>query len=386
MIYLDDAATSKPKDEVVREMLPYLYDHWYNPSSLYNKAVAVRKKIDEARSVVAESINANANEIYFTSGGSESNCWAIQGFSNYIKGRGGTPYVITTDIEHSSITKCLGNMSFGYHVLLVDQTGLVYLNDLKQKFIEYEDILKEYPQVGLPLRILVSVQMANNEIGTIQNIKAISEICHAHNALLHVDAVQAFCKIPIDVNDLGIDMLSASGHKIGAPKGVGFLYIRNGVKISPIIYGSQEGGLRGGTENIAGIMALKRAVEVSSRDIHYQLRMTVLRNNFISELEAMGCKLNGHREQRLPNNINVTLGKNITAESMIYLLEASGIYISAGSACNAHSSTPSNTLKAIGLTDEEALRTIRITLPDDITMDEIDLAANEIRKALVLLG
>lgn len=386
MIYLDDAATSKPKDEVIRAMLPYLYDYWYNPSSIYSKAYAVKKKIDEARDVVAKSIGAQANEIYFTSGGSESNCWAIQGFANYVRGCGGTPYVITTDIEHSSTMKCLDNMDFGVHILLVDHTGLVYLNDLKQKFQEYEDVIRTYPKVSLPLRILVSVQMANNEIGTIQDIKAISEICHAHNALLHVDAVQAFCKIPIDVNDLGIDMLSASGHKIGAPKGIGFLYVRNGVDISPIIYGSQEGGLRGGTENVAGIMALKRAVEVTQKDAHYHLRMTVLRNNFISELEAMGCKLNGHRDQRLPNNINVTFNKNVTAESMIYLLETSGIYISAGSACNSYSSSPSHVLKAIGLSDEEALRTIRITMPDDITMEEIDQTIADIKKALVILN
>jgi len=387
MIYLDDAATSKPKDEVIRAMLPYLYDHWYNPSSIYSKAYAVKKKIDEARDVVTKSIGAQANEIYFTSGGSESNCWAIRGFIDQAKADGYKPLIISTNIEHNSIRRCLGNLRDDeYYILPVDNCGFVSFDSLKRMLqnIENQNVISKALSVH-QYKVLVSIQFANNEIGTIQNIGVLSEICHQYGACFHVDAVQAFCRIPINVIGMGIDMLSASGHKIGAPKGIGFLYIKNGVQIKPLIYGSQEGGLRGGTENVAGIMALKRAVEVTQRDAHYHLRMTVLRNNFISELEAMGCKLNGHRDQRLPNNINVTFNQNITAESMIYLLETSGIYISAGSACNSYSSSPSHVLKAIGLSDEEALRTIRITMPDDITMEEIDQTIAEIKKALVIL-
>ena len=389
MIYLDDAATSRPKHEAIRVMNSFLYDQWYNPSSLHTKAMEVSAYIKEARRTIAKEICANdLNEIYFTSGGSESNCWAIRGFVDQVKANGFKSLIISTNIEHDSITRCLGNLNDNeYWLLSVDNHGFVSPDSLERMLQDAKNQNDIFKALGVPqYKVLVSIQFANNEIGTIQDIGVLSEICHQYDAYFHVDAVQAFCRIPINVIGMKIDMLSASGHKIGAPKGIGFLYIKNGVQIKPLIYGSQEGGLRGGTENVAGILAFKKAVEVTRRDFHYPLRMTVLRNNFLHDLESMGCTLNGDRYERLPNNINVTLGCNVTAESMIYLLETANIIVSAGSACKARSSSPSHVLKAIGLSDEEALRTLRITLPDDITADQIEEAVREIKNAMVILS
>jgi chorismate synthase len=234
-------------------------------------------------------------------------------------------------------------------------------------------------------KILVSIQFANNEIGTIQHIKEIAEIAHKYNAVFHTDAVQAFGQIPIDVKELDIDMLSASGHKLGTPKGIGILYKKDSVQIDPLIYGSQMDGMRGGTENVPYIIGIAKAIELLQNDKERQLRLTILRNNFISQLKALGCTVNGSLYERLPNNINVTFFQDINAENLVYLLDMCEIYIGIGSACDSHSVETSHVLRAIGLSDEDAMKTIRITLPDDITMDEIDRAVCNITKQIMLL-
>jgi len=364
MIYLDVAATTKPKQEVVDAMIPYYTDKWYNPSSLYSSAVKIKKDIENARQTIGDSINANGSEIFFTSGGSEANCWAIRGFIDNCRINCRNPVIITSIIEHKSILNCLDHMDADVYHIEVDKNGYINLKLL-------EEILHHLSVENSIDNILVSIQFANNEIGTIQKIKEIARISHKYNAIFHTDAVQAFGKLHIDVEKIGIDMLSASGHKIGAPKGIGFLYKKSSIEIQPLIYGSQMDSMRGGTENVANIIGMAKAVET----MDYNWNMKSIRNYMIDMLQDnFNCKINGSIVDRLSNNISVTFHQNITAEALIYILDMSGIFIASGSACNSHSSMPSHVLKAIGLTDEEAARTIRITLPDDIGYDEFDYA------------
>lgn len=385
VIYLDAAATTKPSKEVIEAMMPYFTDKWYNPSSLYSPSVQVKKDIEEARKVIADFINAEPNEVYFTSSGSEANCWAIQGFINNYS----HPSIITSCIEHKSILGILDCCSNNIYAdcLNVDCKGNILINELKESL--------EIDIGCCTNNSLVSIQFANNEIGTIQNIKELCEITHKYNGLFHTDAVQVFGHLPIDVKDLGIDMLSASGHKIGCPKGIGFLYIKNGVEIKPLIYGSQERGMRGGTENVPYIIGFAKAVELilnkniasyRSTGKYIVQRTAYVRNYLVKLLEQYGCKINGSRESRLPNNINVTLPNKVTGEALIYMMDMSGICISAGSACNSHSQSVSHVLKAIGLSEEEAMRTIRITIPDDsLDINDIKKFVSELQKALKLL-
>lgn len=378
MIYLDSAATTQPKQRVIDAMMPYINMKWQNPSALYSKAQMIKKDINAARKTVANYINADANEIYFTSSGSESNCWAIQGFVNHCIARSKNPCVITSVIEHKSILECVDNLNnVDVHYIGVDTEGFVNIAQLRNILFHAKYICDE--------EILVSIQFANNEIGTIQHIKEIAAEVHRFGGVFHTDAVQAFGHIPIDVQELDIDMMTASGHKIGTPKGVGFLYKKSSIEINPLIYGSQMDSMRGGTENVPYIIGMAKAVDLVRRDGEYQLRLTILRNNFITELKALGCSINGSLEERLPNNISVTFNQNITGEAMVYGLDTSGIYIGTGSACNSNSMQTSHVLKAIGLSDEDAYKTIRITLPDNITMDEIDETVQEITKQIKLL-
>lgn len=375
MIYLDAAATTKPNPKVIEAMMPYFTEKWYNPSSLYSSGNKIKNDIENARNVIGEFIGANGDEIFFTSGGSESNCWAIQGFINHCVKNGKTPCIITSTIEHKSIIECVENSNCYVEYIGVDNKGFVDIGKLNE--IVY--------QQSLYCKVLVSIQFANNEVGTIQHIKEIADIAHKFGAIFHTDAVQAFGQVDINVEDLCVDMLSASGHKIGTPKGIGFLYKKNGIEISPLIYGSQMDSMRGGTENVPYIMGMAKAIKLIQRDDEYELRLSILRNNFISQLKSIGCKVNGSLKKRLPNNISVTFAQNITGESLIYMLDMSGIYISAGSACNSKSIKPSYVLKAIKLSDEDANKTIRITLPHDITAEEIDKAMGEIKKQIKLL-
>ena len=376
MIYLDAASTSKPNPKVIEAMMPYFTDKWFNPSSLYSKANAVKQDIDNAKKIIADYINAEPDEIFFTSSGSESNCWAIQGFVKNHNQSKILPTIITSNIEHKSIISCVEDMPVCLEYISVDNDGFINMDELEDALICAK---KRYSD------ILVSIQFANNEIGVIQHIKEIAELSHKYGAIFHTDSVQAFGQVLIDVNEFSIDMLTASGHKIGCPKGIGFLYKKNGIDIKPLIYGSQMNSVRGGTENVPYIIGMAKAVELLQEDTEYQIRLSVLRNNFISKLNTLGCKVNGSLDERLPNNINITFSQNITGESLIYMLDTGNVYISSGSACNSKSIEPSYVLKAIGLSDEEAMRTIRITLPNDITMNEIDCAASEIEKSIKLL-
>lgn len=385
MIYLDAAATTKPRKEVIDAVMPYLTDMWYNPSSLYNSSSNIKKKIEESREAVAKFINAEKNEIFFTSGGSEGNSWAIQGFINECWSNGKYPIVITSTIEHKSILNCVNNSDIEFFFINVDNKGMVQDDELEAALMRAIECGKES---FLDYNILVSVQFANNEVGTCQNIKFISDIVHEYGGIFHTDAVQAFGHIPINVKELGIDMLTISGHKVNALKGVGFLYKKDGTNIKPLIYGTQENSMRGGTENIIGIISLAEAIKhINFSDNFEEIENLInKRDYFINLLESkFGCKLNGCYEYRLPNNINVTFPQNITGESLLYMLEMSDIYVSTGSACNSKSIEPSHVLKAIGLSNEEAFRTVRFTLPNDITYEEIDKVIEEIDKCLKII-
>ena len=379
MIYLDVAATAKYKnvdDIIVDAITTAMRDSWMNPSSLY--AVNVKEKINKCRANIASFIGAEANEIYFTSGASESNNWAIRGWVDNEANGLLNINIITTPIEHKSVLSAVQSdvPDIRTHYCNVDKSGLVNLASLEHLLYEHE-----YEPM------LVSVNMANNEIGTIQNIKEIACLVHKYGGILHVDATQAFAHIPIDVEELGVDMLSASGHKISPVlRGIGFLYKKNGINIQPLIYGAQENGMRGGTENTYGIIGLNKALEYC--DISYDAMSDLCekRDHFIALLESkFGCKLNGHSKYRLPNNINVTFPQDITGEALLYVLDISGIKISTGSACNSKSIEPSYVLKAIGLSDSDTMKTIRFTLPNSITYEQIDYVIDEIGKAIKII-
>lgn len=379
MIYLDEAATAKYTnidDIVVNTIITAMRDSWQNPSSLY--AANVKDKINKCRANIAQFIGAKTEEIYFTSGASESNNWAVRGWVDYVANGLLRTNIITTPIEHKSILSAVQSdvLDTCVHYCDVDKFGLVNLESLEHLLYEHE-----YEPM------LVSINMANNEIGTIQNIKEIADLVHKYGGVLHTDATQAFGHIPVNVEELGIDMMSCSGHKISPVlRGIGFLYKRNCINIQPLIYGAQENQMRGGTENTYGIIGFNKSLEYC--DVSYETMSDLCENrdHFIALLESrFGCKLNGHGKHRLLNNINVTFPQNITSESLLYILDISNIKISVGSACNSKSIEPSYVLKAIGLTDEEAMRSVRFTLPNDITYQEIDKVIDEIDKAIKLI-
>lgn len=381
MIYLDTAATAEYgniDDIVVNAITTAMRDNWQNPSSIY--ATNIKNKINKCRANIARFIGADTNEIYFTSGASESNNWAIRGWADNSIVNSCLLFtnIITTPIEHKSILSMVQSKALDVRVYYceVDEFGVVDTESLEQLLAEHE-----YEPT------MVSINMANNEIGTVQNIKQISNLVHRYGGVLHVDATQAFAHIPINVNELGIDMLSASGHKVSPVlRGIGFLYKKNCINIQPFIYGAQEEGLRGGTENTYGIIGLNKAIEHC--DICYDTLIDLCekRDYFISLLESeFGCKLNGHSKHRLPNNINVTFPQNINSESLLYMLDISDIKVSAGSACNSKSIEPSYVLKAIGLSDLEAMKTVRFTLPKNITHNDIDIVINEIGKCIKII-
>lgn len=378
--YLDNAATTQPKQEVIDTMAKYMSEYWRNPSALYSGSVAVHSDVEEARSTIAKFINAKSgNEIYFTSGGSESNNWAIQGFVNNRLANMRVPYIITTKVEHKSIIECVDAQTLATaYYLDVDSEGFVYLDEL-------EDAITLILSLGVePKDILVSIQFANNEVGSIQDVINIGNIAHLYGCVFHTDAVQAFGHMYIDVDVMGIDMLSASSHKIGGCKGTGFLYIKDGIEINPLIYGSQMDGMRGGTENVPGIMGMAKATELM-QNYYRNNSLAMTRDYFIKKLEDIGCKLNGPHKNRLPNNINVMLPDGVYGENLLYMLDIDGIDIGTGSACNSSLVKPSHVLKAIGLTDEEAKSCVRITIPNNITMDEIDNIVESIKKSIEVL-
>ena len=382
-IYLDTSATTQPRKEVVAEITKYMTNKWYNPSSLYSPSKEVKNNIEEVRCKVAKSINAEPNEIFFTSGGSESNSMAILGLLNSNKVE--IQKVITSGLEHSSIVKLLESKinQVSVDIVKCHTSGKIDLSDLITK-------LESIKSNGLNRKTLVTIQFANNEIGTIQDIKTISDLVHMtdKNFILHTDAVQAYGQIPIDVKELGIDMLSVSGHKIGTPKGIGFLYINEEIQplIKPLISGSQQQGLRGGTENVPYIIALGKAVDLISYENKELIKNRIY---FENELKKIGFRINGS-DYKLPNNINATYysppNNNFTNEALIYLLDMFGIYISSGSACNSSKIESSHVLKAIGLSDSDAMKTIRITMPPDITKEIIDYVVKKIDEQIKIMN
>lgn len=379
---MDVAATAKytnVDDIIVNTMVEAMRDSWMNPSSLY--AANVKDKINKCRANIAKFINAKSEEIIFTSGASESNNMALRGWDDEIWL---TTYkksnIITTPIEHKSILELLenGNLGSVVHYCDVDEFGNVDYESL-------ENMLKRFHSKSEP--VLVSIQMCNNEIGTWQDIRNIAKLVHKYNGVLHTDATQCLGRIDIDVESLDVDLMSCSGHKISPVlRGIGFLYKKNGINIQPLIYGVQENGLRGSTENTYGIVGLSKALEHCYINNDIIDEMCEKRDYFIDILEyKFGCKLNGDGWNRLPNNINVTFPQNITAENLLYMLDLSGIKCSVGSACNSRAIEPSYVLKAIGLSDEDAMKSIRFTLPEDITHEDIRCVIKEIEKAIKLI-
>ena len=369
-IYLDNAATTKTAPEVVEAMLPYFTESFGNPSSVYSFAAKNKEAISRQRDVIAEALGANSNEIYFTAGGSESDNWALKATAEAYEGKGN--HIITTKIEHHAIlhtAEYLEKRGFEITYLDVDAEGKVKIEDLKKAI--------------RPTTILISVMFANNEIGTIQPIKEIGEIAKEHGILFHTDAVQAFGQVPINVDEYHIDMLSASGHKLNGPKGIGFLYIRKGVKIRSFVHGgAQERKRRAGTENVPGIVGIGTATKRAIRTMEERTKKELeLRDYLIDRVlaEIPYCRLNGHRTDRLPNNANFSF-RFIEGESLLIKLDMKGICGSSGSACTSGSLDPSHVLMAIGLPHEIAHGSLRLTLSEETTKEDIDYVVENLKE------
>lgn len=375
VIYLDNAATTKTAPEVVEAMLPYFTECYGNPSSVYGFAAKNKNAITEKREAIAALLGAKSNEIYFTAGGSESDNWALKATAEAYASKGN--HIITTKIEHHAILHtCEYLEKNGYEVtyLDVDENGLVRLEDLKAAI--------------RPTTILISVMFANNEIGTIQPIKEIGKIAHEHGILFHTDAVQAFGHVSIPVDEYHIDMLSASGHKFNGPKGIGFLYIRKGVKIRSFVHGgAQERKRRAGTENVPGIIGIGKAAELAMATMEERAaKETELRDYLIKRVmeEIPYTKLNGHPTKRLPNNANFSF-RFIEGESLLIMLDMKGICGSSGSACTSGSLDPSHVLLAIGLPHEIAHGSLRLTLSEETTKEEIDYVVENLKEIVARL-
>lgn len=369
-IYLDHAATTPARPEVVEAMLPYFTENFGNPSSVYTFSQKNKAKITECREIIADTLGAKSNEIYFTAGGSESDNWALKATAEAYASKG--KHIITTKIEHHAIlhtAKYLESRGFEITYLNVDENGVVKLDELRAAI--------------RPDTILISVMFANNEIGTIEPIKEIGEIAKEHDIIFHTDAVQAYGQIPINVDEYHIDMLSASGHKLNGPKGIGFLYIRTGLKLRSFVHGgAQERARRAGTENVTGIVGLAKAVEIAFATMEERTKKECeLRDYLIARIlaEVPYARLNGHRNNRLPNNVNISF-QFIEGESMLIMLDMAGICGSSGSACTSGSLDPSHVLLAIGLPHEIAHGSLRLTLGDENTMEEMDYVIEHIKE------
>ncbi len=369
-IYLDNAATTKTAPEVVEAMLPFFSGQFGNPSSVYGFGAANKDMISRQRETIARALKAKPFEIYFTAGGSESDNWALKAAAEAYAAKG--RHIITSRIEHHAILhtcEYLEKQGFEVTYLDVDENGIVRLDELEAAI--------------RPDTILISVMYANNEIGTIQPIREIGEIAKANDVLFHTDAVQAFGQIPIDVDECHVDMLSASGHKLNGPKGIGFLYIRKGVKIRSFVHGgAQERKRRAGTENVPGIVGLGTAVERAIRTMEERaVREKKLRDYLIGriEKEIPYCRLNGDREKRLPNNVNFSF-RFIEGESLLIMLDGKGICASSGSACTSGSLDPSHVLLAIGLPHEIAHGSLRMTLNEEVSEEELDYVVDTLKE------
>ncbi len=369
LIYLDHAATTATRPQVVEAMIPYFTENYGNPSSVYSFSSKSKEAITNARDIIGKSLNTDSSNIYFTAGGSEADNWALKETARTYASKG--KHIITTKIEHHAILHtCEFLEKEGYEVtyLDVDESGIVKIDELKKAI--------------RPDTILISIMFANNEIGTIQPIKEIGAIARENNILFHTDAVQAYGQLPIDVEELKIDMLSASGHKLNGPKGIGFLYIRKGIKIRNLIHGGgQERARRAGTENVPGIVGLGKAVEIAMDTMEDRTKHEAfLRDYLIARVmsEIPYTRLNGHSTLRLPNNANFSF-QFIEGESLLIMLDMAGICGSSGSACTSGSLDPSHVLLAIGLPHEIAHGSLRLTLGEENTKEEIDYVIDNLK-------
>ena len=375
LIYLDNAATTKTAPEVVDAMLPYFTEHFGNPSSVYGFAAANKEVITKQREIIAKALGAKTEEIYFTAGGSESDNWALKATAEAYESKG--KHIITTKIEHHAILhtgEYLQKRGYEVTYLDVDENGLVDLNTLEAAI--------------RPDTFLISIMFANNEIGTIEPIKEIGEIAHRHGILFHTDAVQAFGQIPIHVDEMNIDMLSASGHKFNGPKGIGFLYIKKGLKLKSFIHGGQqERGRRAGTENVPGIVGIAKACEIAMAEMEERMKKeTELRDYLIERIlkEIPYTRLNGHSKKRLPNNVNISF-QFVEGESILIMLDMAGICASSGSACTSGSVDPSHVLLAIGLPHEIAHGSLRLTIGYENTKEEMDTVVDNLKRIITNL-
>ena len=370
IIYLDNSATTKIKTEVLNGMMPYLTTEYGNASSLYSIGRKAKKAIEKARVQVAELINCSPHEIYFTGSGSESDNTALKGFAYANKEKGN--HIITSKIEHHAILETcetLERQGFEVSYINVDENGVIKIDEL-------ENAIR-------PSTILISVMTANNEIGTIQPIEEISKIAHSRNIVFHTDAVQAIGNMPIDVEKMGIDMLSLSGHKINAPKGIGALYIKNGIKVEKYINGGhQERNQRAGTENVAGIVGLGKACELSNKNMNTHIRnLSKIRDYYLNKLQKempQKIRINGGMENRLPGNANVSF-EGVNASELIFKLDEKKICVSSGSACSSGNTTPSHVLTAIKVPEKYLNSAIRTTFGENNTFEQVDYVVKVIK-------
>ena len=371
-VYLDNAATMPMRKEALEAMMPFFGADYGNPASIHSMSRSPRKAVNEAREKIAKVLNAEPSEIYFTSGGTESDNWALVSGAALRPDKG--KHIIISTIEHHAILETADYLvKQGYEVTKVgvDETGRIKLDELCGSI--------------RPDTVLISVMTANNEIGTIQPIAEIGKIAREKGILFHTDAVQAFGHIPLDVKAMNIDLLSASGHKFGGPKGVGFLYVRKGIRLQPFMHGGeQENGRRAGTTNVPGVVGMGVAAEISARDMEENIaRLTAMRDRCIERIESEipYCRLNGHRTERLPGNVNFSF-KFVEGESLLMSLGLKGICVSTGSACASGSLDPSHVLLGIGLPHEIAHGSIRISLSEYNTMEQVEYATDALRDAV----
>ncbi|MGN0330227.1 MAG: cysteine desulfurase NifS [Kineothrix sp.] len=370
LIYLDNAATTRTAPEAVEAMLPYFTESYGNPSSIYSAGESAREAVSSARELIASTLGAKSNEIYFTGGGSEADNWALIATAEAYACKG--KHIITSAIEHHAVLHtCQYLEKKGYEVTYigVDENGIIKLEELEKAI--------------RPDTILISVMFANNEIGTIQPIREIGALAKAHGVLFHTDAVQAYAHMPIRVDEMNISMLSASGHKFNGPKGIGFLYIRTGIRIRSFIHGGQqERGRRAGTENVTGIVGMARAAQLAfDRLGERERKEKELRDYLIRRIseEVPYCRLNGDREKRLSNNVNFSF-RFIEGESLLIMLDMKGICASSGSACTSGSLDPSHVLLAIGLPHEIAHGSLRLTVSEENTLEEMEKTAESVKE------
>lgn len=371
-IYLDHAATTPLSEDVLREMMPYLKENYGNPSSIYDLGADNKSALLQARRSIATTLQCEPQNIYFTSGGTESDNWALVGIAEQYAAKG--KHIITSKIEHHAILNtCAYLEKRGYEITYLDvnEQGIVRLDQLKR--------------VLRPDTLLVSIMTANNEIGTIQPVREIGQIVKQSNAFFHTDAVQAYGQIPISLRDWGIDMLSASSHKFYGPKGAGFLYIRDGIRLPSFLHGGkQERGMRAGTENVPAIVGMGKAAQLAMDTMEKRgKKETELRDYMIHrmEQEIPYCHLNGSRKKRLPNNVNISFSF-VDGETVVILLDMEGICASAGSACTAGQSVASHVIAALGLPADLARGTLRFTLGKQTTKSEIDQTVEALKKIL----